>query len=564
MLHETLLPSVFSMSLVLLSVIWLIVQTQAIATKKTTEVKVYEVVRLKKLHILHKRETNNYQAENQGKEGRYEPEVQYQITLNGKEIILHLQKAKHLLGPDYTETYYSPRGEKIITSPQNMENCFYEGNIQNEKNSVASISTCDGLRGYFTYQNQRYMIKPLKSTDQEEHAVFTDNQEELDQANHTCGVRNIGRKQKLIRISRSLNSSAQEDFLQAEKYINLFLVLDNAFYNMYNGNLTLIRRFIFDVMNLLNVMYNTLDVKVILVGMEIWSDGDKIKVVPDAGVTFNNFLSWHRSNLAKAKIHDHSQLLSGIGFSNRRVGLAASNSLCSPSSVAVIEAKKKNNVALVAVMAHELGHVLGMPDIPYYTKCPSGSCVMNQYLSSKFPKDFSTICRSHFQSYLLSQKPKCILQAPTSKNIITTPMCGNKLLEVGEDCDCGSPKECTNSCCEAMTCKLKSRTDCVGDAENQVICHRGQKHRISENNCLTLWWLRMIGGYSYVFGPITRQNSQFGTVERKLDLDSGNANFSLSSANMNISTQKDETSITQQRKRMTGVYLKYSIPFPLQ
>lgn len=44
------------------------------------------------------------------------------------------------------------------------------------------------------------------------------------------------------------------------------------------------------------------------------------------------------------------------------------------------QAKKKNSVALVAVMSHELGHVLGMPDVPFDTKCPSGSCVMNQYL----------------------------------------------------------------------------------------------------------------------------------------------------------------------------------------
>ena len=48
------------------------------------------------------------------------------------------------------------------------------------------------------------MIKPLKITDQEEHAVLIYNQEELDPANHTCGVRNVGRKQGLIRTSRSL------------------------------------------------------------------------------------------------------------------------------------------------------------------------------------------------------------------------------------------------------------------------------------------------------------------------------------------------------------------------
>uniref|UniRef100_A0A667FU00 ADAM like decysin 1 n=2 Tax=Lynx canadensis TaxID=61383 RepID=A0A667FU00_LYNCA len=462
------LPAGGNMPLVLLSILWLITPTQAMAIKQTPELELYEVVRPKKLHILHKREIQNNQTEN-GKEDRYEPELQYQITLNGEEVVLHLQKSKHLLGPDYTETYYSPGGEKITTSPQNMEHCYYKGHILNEKDSVASISLCDGLRGYFAYHDQRYMIKPLKSTDQEEHAVITYNQEELDLANHTCGVRSVGKKQGHIRTSRSLNSPEQEDFLQAEKYIDLFLVLDNAFYNIYKGNLTLIRSFLFDVMNLLNVIYKTIDVQVALVGMEIWSDADKIKVVPNTGATFNNFLNWHRSNLEKMKIHDHAQLLSGIDFTNRRVGMAATNSLCSPSSVAVIEAKKKNSVSLVGVMSHELGHVLGMPDVPYYTKCPSGSCVMNQYLSSKFPKDFSTSCRAHFEKYILSQKPKCLLQAPIPKNIITKPVCGNQLLEVGEDCDCGPPKKCSNPCCEAMTCKLKSGADCRGATLNHII-----------------------------------------------------------------------------------------------
>ncbi|XP_008585226.1 PREDICTED: ADAM DEC1 isoform X2 [Galeopterus variegatus] len=468
MLHGTSqLPAIASMFWVLLSVLWLIVQTQAI--KETPELKLHEVVCPKKLHILRKREIENNQTEKYGKEEKYESEVQYQITLNGEEVILHLQKTKHLLGPDYSETYYLPGGEEITRNLQNMEHCYYEGHILNEKNSVATISTCDGLRGYFTHHDQRYLIKPLKNTDQKDHAVFIHNQQELGPTNHTCGVRNVGRKQGLVRTSRSLQSPEQEDFLQAQKYIDLFLVLDNAFYKIYKENQTLIRSFVFDVINLLNVIYKTIDVRVALVGMEIWSDGDKIKVEPNTGTTFNNFLSWHRSKLWKKKVHDHAQLLSGVGFSNGNAGLAALNSLCTPSSVAVIEAKKKNKVALVGVMSHELGHALGMADVPYDTKCPSGSCVMNQYLSSKFPKDFSTSCRSRFQRYLSSYKPKCLLRAPTPENIITKPVCGNQLREVGEDCDCGSPKECTNLCCEAMTCKLKPGPDCEENTLNQII-----------------------------------------------------------------------------------------------
>ncbi|ELW72192.1 Disintegrin and metalloproteinase domain-containing protein 7 [Tupaia chinensis] len=332
----------------------------------------------------------------QSQQERYEPEIQYQIILNGEEVIFHLYKMKQLLAPDYAEIHYSPKGEEITTNLESMEHCYYEGHILNEKNSVASISTCDGLRGYFTHHGQRYLIKPLKSSDQTEHAILLYNQEELDPANRTCGVKNLGRKSDLIRTSRSLKNSE---------------------------------------------IYKTIDIRVALVGLEIWSDGDKIKVEPNVGTTFNNFLRWYRLHLGKKKIYDHAQLLSGIGFINRRVGMAASNSLCTPASVSVIEAIRKNSVSLVGVMSHELGHVLGMPDVPYDTKCPSGSCVMNQYLSSKFPKDFSTVSRSRFQRYILSQRPNCLLRAPAPKNIITKPVCGNKLLEVGEDCDCGSSQD---------------------------------------------------------------------------------------------------------------------------
>lgn len=56
-------------------------------------------------------------------------------------------------------------------------------------------------------------------------------------------------------------------------------------------------------------IYKTIDVQVALVGMEVWSDTDKIKVEPNAGATFTNFLNWHLSNLDKMKTHDHAQLL---------------------------------------------------------------------------------------------------------------------------------------------------------------------------------------------------------------------------------------------------------------
>nr|XP_034354226.1 ADAM DEC1 [Arvicanthis niloticus] len=459
------IPTEASMSWVLLSILWLIIQLQVINTTLAPGLKLHEIVHPKKLPITQRRGLENNQTERYGKEERYAPEVQYQIILNGEEIILHLKRTKHLLGPDNTEPSYSPGGEERTRRSQDVKPCYYEGHIQNARGSLASISTCDGLRGYFTHRDQWYQIKPLQSTDEGEHAVLPYSMEEPNTANYKDGEKQVVRKRSHLRTSRSLKSP-NENLPQGQKYIGLFLVLDNAYYKMYNGNVTQMRSFVFEVLNLLNVIYKTIDIQVSLVGMEIWSDRDKIKVEPNLGATFTNFMRWHYSNLGK-RIHNHAQLLSGASFRHGRVGMAAANSLCTTSSVSVIEAKKKNNVALVALMSHELGHALGMQDVPYYTKCPSGSCVMNQYLSSKFPKDFSTVSRTLFQGFLSSRNVRCLLLAPDPKNIIK-PSCGNRLLDTGEGCDCGSPEECTNLCCEPLTCRLKSQPDCREEASNHI------------------------------------------------------------------------------------------------
>uniref|UniRef100_C0LZJ5 Disintegrin-like leberagin-C n=1 Tax=Macrovipera lebetina transmediterranea TaxID=384075 RepID=VM3LC_MACLN len=44
--------------------------------------------------------------------------------------------------------------------------------------------------------------------------------------------------------------------------------------------------------------------------------------------------------------------------------------------------------------------------------------------------------------------------------IVSPPVCGNELLENGEECDCGSPANCRNPCCDAASCRLHSWVEC--------------------------------------------------------------------------------------------------------
>lgn len=53
----------------------------------------------------------------------------------------------------------------------------------------------------------------------------------------------------------------------------------------------------------------------------------------------------------------------------------------------------------------------------------------------------------------------CLANLPTV--VVGDPVCGNGLREDGEGCDCGTPEECTNNCCDPMTCQLVVGADCA-------------------------------------------------------------------------------------------------------
>lgn len=56
-------------------------------------------------------------------------------------------------------------------------------------------------------------------------------------------------------------------------------------------------------------LYRSLNFRVALIGMEVWTKRDKMVVSSNAGVTLDNFLSWRKSDLLRKKMHDNAQLI---------------------------------------------------------------------------------------------------------------------------------------------------------------------------------------------------------------------------------------------------------------
>uniref|UniRef100_H0XCP7 ADAM metallopeptidase domain 28 n=1 Tax=Otolemur garnettii TaxID=30611 RepID=H0XCP7_OTOGA len=445
------------------SVMRLILSQTLKPLKEGTGIKNYEVVHpIKFHHLLHKREVKEPEQKEQ-----FETELKYKMTINGKMAVLHLKKSKNLLAPGYTETYYNSTGKKITTSPQIMDDCYYQGHIINEKVSDASISTCSGLRGYFSQGDQRYFIEPLSPTNQDgqEHALFKyDPGEEMPHS--SCGMSDVlwthGLEKNVSLPATRMAKLNDQKVKRSRKYIEYYIVLDNGEFKKYNENPEEIRKRVFEMANYVNMLYKKLNTHVALVGMEIWNDKDKIAISPSANLTLEKFSKWRGSDLLKRKPHDIAQLITATELSGSTVGLAFMSTMCSPyHSVGIIQDHSENLFGVAGTMAHEMGHNFGMFHDSEVCECPSEKCVMDRALSIHVPTDFSSCSRVSYDKFFEDKLSNCLSNVPLPKDIISTPICGNQMIEMGEDCDCGSPEECTNVCCDAKTCKLKADSQCA-------------------------------------------------------------------------------------------------------
>ncbi|XP_019515093.1 PREDICTED: disintegrin and metalloproteinase domain-containing protein 7 [Hipposideros armiger] len=393
-----------------------------------------ELVYPKKLPLIQKRDvwhTHDYDIQE-----TYEEELLYEISLSRKTLILHLLRSREFLGSNYSETYYSTKGEEITRHPQIMDHCFYQGSIIHEFDSAASISTCNGLRGFFRVHDQRYLIEPVKYSDKGEHLVFKYNPKMQNAVNYSCSELNFTRTTAPNNNTKPMEDS-QKEITHKEKYVELFIVADGTVYRRNNYPRSKLRSRIWGMVNFVNMIYKTLDIHVTLVGLEMWSNGDKIEVDSNIETTLLHFSVWQETILKKRRNFDHVFLLSGKWLYTHAQGTSYPEGMCLPFySSSVIKDLLPDLNVVANRMAHQLGHNLGLQHDNYPCTCTLGRCVMDSDGSIPALK-FSKCNRIQHMQFLTDYKPTCMFNVPFSDKLSDSPHCGNKKLDEGEECDCG-------------------------------------------------------------------------------------------------------------------------------
>ncbi|XP_069809486.1 disintegrin and metalloproteinase domain-containing protein 19 isoform X2 [Dendropsophus ebraccatus] len=402
---------------------------------------------------------------------RYPADAEVMVMAEGRKMILSLQRNEQLIHMNYRQVHYSSGDIPIMHKPNMTDHCYYHGAVHGQNDSSVAVSTCSGIRGLITLSDgTSYVLEPLLG-DGDRHLIYRAEYLQIEKGK--CGHTDSSKRPVSNFTDHHLppHHRVRREDAEGDRCVELYLVADYAEYQKHDLDLERTQRKMLEVTNYIDKFYRALKIRIALVGLEVWTAGDKCNVSENPYVTLRAFLSWRRKILLKTP-HDNAQLITGRTFHGTTIGLAPLQAMCSSFQSGGVNMDHSDNaIGVAATMAHEMGHNFGMSHDSAgccTAKPEDGGCIMAAATGHPFPKVFNACNRRELDRFLRSGGGMCLSNTPDTKTLYGGARCGNGFLEEGEQCDCGDLEQCDNPCCNATTCTLLPGAECA----HGTCCHQ--------------------------------------------------------------------------------------------
>ncbi|XP_073474254.1 disintegrin and metalloproteinase domain-containing protein 33-like isoform X1 [Aquarana catesbeiana] len=389
------------------------------------------------------------------------------VTSEGRRLILEVERNRLLLSPGFTETHYTAEGERVTVTPNHTEHCYYHGWVRGSEESSVALSTCEGISGLIVLDaNNSFYLQPLAAPGSGSHMLYRT--EHLPIKGGGCGhgePSSTATSHLNEFLSQPGHHRMKRNVWGAQKFMELYIVADHSMYMKQNMDLGKTKQRAMEIANFVDKFYMAVNIKVALIGLEVWTAGDQCEIRNDANYSLRTFLAW-KQKLRSRKKHDNAQLITGATFQGTTIGMAPLEGMCTAeNSGGVSMDHSELAIGAAATMAHEIGHNFGMShDKDYCCKEATpdqGGCIMAAATGHPFPRKFSSCSQQQLRNYFAKGGGMCLFNMPNTDDLVMGKKCGNGFLEEGEQCDCGEPEECTNPCCNAKDCTLKEGAQCA-------------------------------------------------------------------------------------------------------
>ncbi|CAM1323246.1 ADAM22 (predicted) [Pycnogonum litorale] len=403
--------------------------------------------------------------------GKHFSQTSLLIKAFNHKLRLELQLNTFLLAPQLIQKHFLPGDAQQISS-QEIEHCYYHGKIKDHPGGKAAFRTCNGVSGVIHLGNETFVIHPFRGGDlsrKHPHVIYRARTKRKQQcgnsAQHEWSYGHYRRhkyKHKLKRSATVANIRSKRDVREVTKYIELALILDKRLFQMRNGSRLDVINDAIQICNIADMYLDDLKTKLSVLYVETWATNDQMTVSPNVAETLLNFVDYMSRKAHKVR-SDNSQLLTGRQFKGGDVGMAFSDTICTISSVGVVEDSSLYEPHLAGVtMAHNIGHNVG---IRHQDNCDcrdSHGCIMNETIlgvQNMQPYSFSDCSLKSYINTLRSGNAICLFNKPNQLTHFNS--CGNNVVEDDEECDCGGLKDCTDKCCDSITCRLTKEAACA-------------------------------------------------------------------------------------------------------
>ncbi|NXL18413.1 ADAM9 protein, partial [Setophaga kirtlandii] len=389
--------------------------------------------------------------------------LSYSVKTRNGTYLLKLKRNKKLLSDNFQLYTYGENGKLQATPSKNETHCYYHGTVEGIADSTLALSTCDGLRGILYIGGKWYGMEPLNTSSTFEHVLY-ELEDEQGILFH-CGVLNGSLDHEMlvkqsVKYTFSSNTTSSRDRLLREKravlpqksYVELFVVVDHNRFLLKNSDPAAVQKETVELINYVDGMYSALNIQIVLVGLEIWTDANHIAVMDgSAGDVLSRFVSWRQKDLLKRSRNDVAHLIIGRSSFSGSIGMAFVGTVCSHVQGGSISTLNHDKMLRHAtVVAHELGHNLGMKHDD--KRCPAN------YIMHSTDKTCAALSTATFQL--------CLHKMTFESHICIVKMS----LQEWE--------ECSNPCCDAATCKLTPGSQCA-----QGLCCKNCKFKVAGAEC---------------------------------------------------------------------------------
>jgi len=412
------------------------------------------------------------------------------------EVILDVKINKQLISPGFSQSVFTKEtGEiEIPKTIKTKNHCNYIGVVRNKVNSFVAVSTCKGIRGYIELDDLYYIIEPINnSLLTEGHVVYHPSNhvmfepEMRERMNKTCHLKDVTKTNNLD--SFSTNTRVKRDSEGENTYfIEMLMVMDEYVYKRFSTTKER-EDHILEIINIVDSYYKKLNMRVVLSHIEYWKE-NRIELDTSPVNDLNAFVkyrynrlrepfqtAWHRTDVA--------HLLVGRDIQGTTIGFAQVSAMCSPRGGSINQ-DLSSPLTVANTLAHEMGHNLGMLHDEGDCNCDANSdCIMAPRAGFRMKKSWSQCSLEYLREGLRMGLGNCLMNIPEARTLVGGPQCGNEIVEMGEECDCGNVDDCTSLCCNPATCKLRSGAKC----DNGPCCSKcnfvesGVECRSSDNEC---------------------------------------------------------------------------------